>query len=199
MTSGRGLVAPVLLILVAAALAGIIGLEFGQHMPERDAMVPAPAARPSAPVAFAPAALADNAEHRVAVVLARPLFSPGRRPPAQPASISAVGVSLPRMTAVVVTPQGRRATFANGTDGSVVVTEGSRIGAYGVQSIEAGRVLLAGPDGLRVVTPSFDPKPPSPPAGPPAALLGLPDPQGLSGLGGAPPNLAVPGAAGFTR
>lgn len=94
------------------------------------------------------------------------------------------------MTGVIVTPAGRRAIFVNGAGKPTVVTEGERIGAYAVQSIEAGRVTLAGPDGQRVVATAFDPKPAPRTAGPA---------PGLPGLDGPPPTPAVPGAAGFPR
>ncbi len=97
---------------------------------------------------------------------------------------------LPRMTGVIVTPAGRRAIFVNGAGKPTVVTEGERIGVYAVQSIEVGRVMLAGPDGQRVVAPAFDPKPAPRTTGPA---------PGLPGLDGSSPPPAVPGTAGFPR
>ena len=154
-------------------------------------MVPAtaPLPAPAAP-ASKPAADADDAGRRVAEVLARPLFSPGRRPAAEAAGPAAAAAALPRMTGVIVTPAGRRAIFVNGAGKPTVVTEGERIGAYAVQSIEAGRVTLAGPDGQRVVATAFDPKPAPRTTGPAPGLPGLDDP---------PPTPAVPGTAGFPR
>ena len=170
-------------------------------------MVPAtaPLPAPAAP-ASTPAAGADEAGRRVAEVLARPLFDPSRRPAAQAAAGPAAATApLPRMTGVIVTPAGRRAIFVNGAGKPTVVTEGERIGVYAVQSIEAGRVTLAGPGGQRVVAPAFDPKP-APRTAVPAPGLpvypGLPGLQGLAGLAGLdgpPPTPAVPGAAGFPR
>jgi len=203
-TAGRGMVAPMLLVLAAAALGGTIALELGWRLPDSDLMVPAtaPLPAPAAP-ASTPAADADEAGRRVAEVLARPLFSPGRRPAAQAAAAPPAAVApLPRMTGVIVTPAGRRAIFANGAGKAVVVMEGGRIGAYAVQSIEAGRVTLAGPDGQRVVAPTFDPKPAARTTGPAPGLPGLPGLQGLAGLpglDGPPPVPAVPGMAGFPR
>ncbi len=97
---------------------------------------------------------------------------------------------LPRMTGVIVTPAGRRAIFVNGAGKPTVVTEGERIGVYAVQSIEVGRVMLAGPDGQRVVAPAFDPKTAPRTTGPA---------PGLPGLDGSSPPPAVPGTAGFPR
>ncbi len=207
MTAGRGMAAPVLLVLAAAALGGIIALELEWRLPDSDLVVSAtaPLPAPAAPVST-PAADADNAGRRVVEVLARPLFSPGRRPAAQAAAAPPAAVApLPRMTGVIVTPAGRRAIFVNGAGKPTVVTEGERIGAYAVQSIEAGRVTLAGPDGQRVVATAFDPKPAPRTAGPAPGLpgySGLPGLQGLAGLpglDGPSPTPAVPGTAGFPR
>ncbi len=204
MTAGRGMMAPMLLVLAVAALGGTIALELGWRLPDSDLMVPAtaPLPAPAAP-ASTRAADADDAGRRVAEVLARPLFSPGRRPAAQAAAAPPAAVApLPRMTGVIVTPGGRRAIFANGAGKAVVVMEGGRIGAYDVQSIEAGRVTLAGPDDKRVVSTAFDPKPAARAAGPAPGLPGLPGLQGLAGLpglDGPPPVPAVPGMAGFPR
>ena len=198
------MVAPLLLILAAAVLGGIIALELGQRMPDSDAMVPATATRPSVPAAPRPASApdVDGAGGQAAAILARPLFSPARRPAAQAAAgPGPAAAALPRMTGVIVTPAGRRAIFANGDGQPIVVIEGGRIGAYDVRSIEAGRVTLSGPDGTRVVAPAFDPKPPAQTAGAAPGLLGLPGLQGMSGLpgiDGPPPAPAVPGA-GFPR
>jgi len=205
-TAGRGMVAPMLLVLAAAALGGTIALELGWRLPDSDLMVPAtaPLPAPAAP-ASKPAADADDAGRRVAEVLARPLFSPGRRPAAEAAGPAAAAAVLPRMTGVIVTPTGRRAIFVNGAGKPTVVTEGERIGAYAVQSIEAGRVTLAGPDGQRVVAPAFDPRPAPRAAGPAPGLPGYPGLPGLQGLAGLPgldgppPTPAVPGTAGFPR
>jgi hypothetical protein len=204
MTAGRGMLAPMLVILVAAALGGTIALELGLRLPDSDLMSPATASLPApATPASMPAVDADDAGRRVAEVLARPLFSPGRRPAAEAAAAPPAAVApLPRMTGVIVTPAGRRAIFVNGAGKPIVVTEGERIGAYAVQSIEAGRVTLAGPDGQRVVAPAFDPKPAARAAGPAPGLPGLPGLQGLAGLpglDGPPPTPAVPGPAGFPR
>lgn len=205
MSGGRGWAVPALLILVAAALGGIIALELARRMPDSDAMVSATARRLPAPVAsaLAPSPDSDGVGRQVAVVLGRPLFSPGRRPAAQ-AAAPAGTTALPRLAAVTVTREGRRAIFDTGNDASVVVAAGDRVGAYEVRSIEVGRVTLAGPDGVRVVTPEFSKLPPRTAGPPPGApgLPGLPGLQGLSGLpgmDGPPPTPAVPGAAGFPR
>ena len=90
-----------------------------------------------------------------ATVLARPLFSPSRRPPAHAANPVAATASLPRLTAVLITDAGRRALFENAGGRPIVVTVGGRIGSYRVRSIAAGMVVLSGPDGETRLAPHF--------------------------------------------
>jgi hypothetical protein len=94
------------LAAIAFGLFGVIGLEVldWQAMPEEVALV-----RPlSAAPAGAPAAQAEPSERRVDwlnTILARPLFSPNRRPAAS--GSRSVG-GLPRLAGIVVTGHGRR-------------------------------------------------------------------------------------------
>ena len=202
MIAGRGILASLLLILAAAVMGGIMAFELGQRMPDGDAMVPATATRLPAPAAPAlmPAGDADVASHRAVEALARPLFSPGRRPAPQTVAVPlAAAASVPRMTSVIVTPVGRRAVFLSGAGKPVVVTEGERIGGYPVKLIEAGRVTLSGPNGTRVVSTVFDSKSPTGTAGPATGLPGLQGLVGLPGLDSPPPTPAIPGTTGFLR
>lgn len=92
----------------------------------------------------------------VTTTLARPLFSPNRRP-SEAAEIGAADtLGLPRLTGILVGPFGRRAIFAGNGRKPVVVDEGSRIDAYTVKSIGMAQVQLLGPNGLQSVQPSFD-------------------------------------------
>ncbi len=153
---------------------------------------PAPALRPDAarPAAQA-AAWAQTA-------LARPLFSPTRRPaPAPAAAAPGAPAGLPRVTAILVSPGGKSVIFAAGDGGKPVVAgEGSRVGAYQVQSIEVGRVTVLGPGGPQVLGPSFDESPPPKPSGAPdlSSLLGLPGlPPPKPGAPAADPGISIPG------
>jgi hypothetical protein len=119
-------------------------------------------------------------------VLARPLFSPGRRPPTAAAAAAAPGVAapgLPRVAGVVVTPAGRRAIFAVKGAKPLVLGEGGQVAGFTVQSIQAGQVTVRGPEGVRVLSPTFDPDAPAP-----ATPLGAAPP---------PPGLSIPGLPGF--
>ncbi|WP_216851311.1 hypothetical protein [Acidisphaera sp. L21] len=106
----------------------------------------------------------------IAAILTRPLFNPDRRP----TIAASVEVSpeyredLPRLTGIIVLPSGRQAIFAPNSEGarSIVATEGSQIGAWRVVAIRAEGVQVAGPDGERILRPSYANAPPAvaPPA-----------------------------------
>ena len=139
----------------------------------------APAPRPPAmPAVTAPARL--NGPEPIAAwteaILQRPVMNPDRRPErhdsgARPAA--PIRPEPPRLAGIVLTPQARRAIFAPAAEGapSIVVVEGARVEGWQVERIEAGSVHLAGPDGTRVVKPSFSNEPSAPS---PAAAGALP-------------------------
>jgi hypothetical protein len=148
------------LAAVVLGLSGVIGLEIlgWRSVPEDSAL-----ARPVrvAPVG-APAARAAPLEHRderLGIILARPLFSPDRRPAASGArSVS----GLPRLAGIVVTGSRKVAIFAAPSGGKpVVADEGGRLGAYDVKAINADGVTVVGPEGAMVLRPIFDPAPPA--------------------------------------
>ena len=195
MANGNGgAVLPICLGLLASCLAGIVALELTGGMPDSGAVTlprtstPTPAS--ARPAISGPERVASWAD----TVLARPLFSPTRRPPpvaAGPAAAPEAAAVLPRMTGVLVTPTLRRAIFAGPDGTSLVVPEGGRLGAFTVVSVRPGQAVVSGPDGQRTVSPAFDPNAPAPTtaaaAPPPPGLPGLPGFR-LSGggLGGVP-------------
>ncbi len=148
---------------------------------------------PAAPV---PPAAANHTQEWVETILARPLFAPNRRPPANaPAAAAAAPPPLPRVTGILIDGKSRSVIFANPGGRPVVVPEGGTMNGFRVQSIDTGQVVLSGPDGPRTLRPSFDPQPAA--SAPPAPAPGLPGLQGLTGIPGlpmlgAPPN-APPG------
>ncbi len=82
------------------------------------------------------------------------------RPPAvircSDSDVATAGPSgLPRLTGTLVGPSERSAIFAAAGRDPIVVHEGGRIDAYTVTSIEAGQVRLRGPDGMRILHPTF--------------------------------------------
>lgn len=181
----RGLLAPVVLVLVAAALVAVIWLELHSHFRDSGTMTPPSAAvLPTVPAGHPAAPDPGRIAQWAAAILARPLFSPDRRPPGVAVADAPVAVapSLPRVAGIVVTPAGRRAIFAEKGTKPLVLGEGGQVGGFTVQSIQAGQVTVRGPEGVRVLSPTFDPDAPAPP--PPGAAP-------------PPPSLSVPGLPGF--
>lgn len=198
------------LLGLAVVLAGTIALELKGVVADDNAMIPTnsrlPAARaePAAASAVTPAPIERGVDGRQAMVdgaLARPLFAATRRPAATAliaAPAAAAPANLPRLAGVLVNGGSRRAIFAGAGGGKpIVAQEGSQVGAYTVQAIEAGQVTLIGPGGVQVVRPSFDTRAPGQAAAPPpftaaagtapfaAANDVMPSLRGLPGFTGA--------------
>ena len=99
----------------------------------------------------------------------------------------------------MVSAQGSRAIFAaTGGGKAVVIGAGASIGGFMVQKIEAGQVTLVGADGrVRLLRPSFDPKPPPQSADnpgsktPAASTLVAPRPRPAAVIGSAPPGASA--------
>jgi hypothetical protein len=174
--------------LAAIALAASLVLESAPG--DGDAASSAAPARPAVmPINRAHGSAADHTDEWMAAALARPLFSPSRRPSSQAVTAAAAApfADLPRLSGILVTPTGRSAIFAPSGGGKpVVATEGSTLGTYVVRSIEPEQVTLAGPKGTRVLHPAFD----RPPAAPVPLPVLLPrrsadtGPPGRSGVAG---------------
>jgi hypothetical protein len=99
-------------------------------------------APPSGPVT--PGA-AEQAGHWAATALARPLFSPNRRPSTEAV---AAGDQPLKLQGTIVVPAARLAIFAPPGGGkSVVVRERDRMGGLGIDEIRPGEVAATGPDG----------------------------------------------------
>lgn len=153
------------LALVGAGLLATIGVEIGSARP---APAPTVAARANPSAAAPPPAQGDDATDRAGLmqtVLARPLFSATRRPPAAAAvaSSAAPEATLPRMTAILIDGDRRSAIFAARAGGKPsVIAEGGHLGPFTVQTIEPQQVTVVGPEGKRTLRTSFDPHP-SPP------------------------------------
>jgi hypothetical protein len=158
------------LFTAGVVFAGVIQWELSGS----DHPVPLPEARPrhSGPQPSFPREV-EQVRAWVATALARPLFSPDRRPATEPGQQTAAPAGLPRLAGIMVGPFGRSAIFA-GDPKPAVIQEGGRIGAYTVKSIDSAQVQVAGPDGLRTIRPSFQPAPPKPTAPEPSRRPGLP-------------------------
>jgi len=132
--------------VIGAFLIATVGWEIDSaHEPD-----PAPGAAPPArhaaasPKPAAPAA-EDQAGRWAATALARPLFSPDRRPSTD---IIAAGDLPLKLQGTIVVPPARVAIFAPPGGGkSVVVHERDRMGALGIDEIRPGEVAATGPSG----------------------------------------------------
>jgi len=175
-------------LVPAAALAGVLAIELQPLFVSGQEAVsaPTPLRIPSRPAAAAPGVQREA----LAAILARPLFSPGRRPAAGPTAAAAPPAALPRLTGTILHGSDRSVIFAPAGGGKPVVAhEGTEVGGYKVQAIQAGSVTVSGPDGVHVLRPAFDPQSTAvgTPALPPGATgPGLPNLQGLRGFAGLP-------------
>ncbi|MGD0108333.1 MAG: hypothetical protein ABSC06_30490 [Rhodopila sp.] len=152
---GPGL--PIGLALLFASLCAAIGLEIV------NLLVSQPADRPVRAIAPLRTDSATNTEPPIQLdaslnqVLARPLFSPDRRPVAS--AVQTVR-GLPRLTGIVITDSRQFAIFAAPAGGHVTVVEvGARVGSYEVRAITDTGVTLTGPEGTTLLRPIFDPTP----------------------------------------
>lgn len=93
------------------------------------------------------------------IVLARPLFRADRRP--VPAAGVSVSITLPRLSAIIVTRTSRSAIFAGDGSKPVIVFEGGRLGLYQLRRISPDSVTLVGPNGPVTLRPQFSTAAPS--------------------------------------
>jgi len=183
--------------LVSAALVAVIAFE------TTGTPVPPSAVAPPPPPLGLPVAADADVQALVPVILARPLFSPDRRPKAGPA---AVGVTddMPRLAGMLIDRSDRHAIFQPTGDAKpVIVAVGDQVGGYKVQEITAEAVTLAGPKGTLVLQPKPDPSLVN--ATPAQALPGIPPRPGpnvprqtLPGGMQLPPGVANPFAGQAT-
>lgn len=139
--------------LCAVTLVAVIAVELATGEP------PAPSVQPGPVAALATQALqSDPMPGQVATLLARPLFSPDRKPDVMPSSDDS---GLPHLTGIVVTRTDRKAIFSTLDGGrGVVVGQGDQVGAYHVQQITTVDVMLIGADGPHTLRPTFLATPP---------------------------------------
>jgi len=140
----------------ALALCGVIAVEIAGREARPQAVFGRPASPTPARDAISLAEPPAEPDVRLKAILARPLFSPDRRPmPSAARSVS----GLPRLTGIIVTEQRRFALFA-AAGKTIIAEQGLRLGAYDVMAISVSGVTVAGPEGTTVLRPIFDPTPP---------------------------------------
>ncbi len=184
-----GTVAFTTLFGAAMALIAMLAVELQPSAVDDQPAVPPPTLlRNASRAAAVPPGILQQA---FTAILARPLFSPSRRPAAIAIASAAPPAVLPRLAGTIVHGVERSVIFTLGTGGKAVIAhEGSEVGGYTVQTIQAGRVTIAGPDGEHVLRPTFGPQTGASaqtPIGTPAL------PPGLAG----PASLNLPGLRGF--
>ncbi len=176
------------LLGLGIALSATIALELTGRVGDEGGMIatspPPPDVRPSP--AVAPTRSHNGRQELPNGILARPLFAATRRPAAVLAGPAAAPANLPRLAGILVNGGKRSVIFAASEGGRpTVAQEGTQVGAYTVQSIEAGQVTLSGPSGARVLRPTFDPQSKGPSALPgPGAAAATDVMQSLRGLPG---------------
>ena len=107
-----------------------------------------PAPRPSAARLAPPEALTAEA-------LARPLFSPTRRPPSSDGPASAE-LADKRLAGIVISPQQRLAIFAVKGAKPLMLKEGAAIDGWQIETITSVDVSLRGPSGTRTLRPRME-------------------------------------------
>jgi hypothetical protein len=180
-----------ILLVAAAGLAVTLSWELGAFALPATRIAPHPrAAVTTAPPEAAP----DHTGEWIAAFLARPVFSPDRRPAATIASTPGVRLpeGLPRLSGVLVGPFGRSAIFAADGRKPLVVDVGGHIDAWTVRVIDADAVEVSGPGGARTLHPSF--ASPSDTSLPGTSLPGM-SPPGVSPPGAPPGGVSPPGAS----
>jgi hypothetical protein len=97
--------------------------------------------------------IAQDRSSETEAILARPMFQPDRRPLPQATASPKLG----RLAGIVVSGTEKYLIFAGSSEGKpIAVKEGDHVDADIVQSISEDHATLAGPDGVRTITPSFN-------------------------------------------
>lgn len=102
----------------------------------------------------APSRPAPPLDELVSASLARPLFSPDRRPSVSPQSTAADGK---RLAGIVIEPDRRLAIFAAAGGKPLTVGEGDSVDGWRIESITESEVSLVGAQGSRRLQPKPDP------------------------------------------
>lgn len=140
----------------------------------------------------------NHVEQSVSTLLARPLFSPTRRPDpvAETAggALTAGGDELPRLAGIILSSGMKLAIFQRGDNSKPIVgSEGKVISGWTVKSISGDKVTMSGPHGTRTLEPQLDRSAAAPAPGLPGAAL-APAAQPTLGAHIAAPALAPPPA-----
>jgi hypothetical protein len=99
-----------------------------------------------------------RAEEAAAAILARPLFSPTRQPPARDGGDKRTdpGLDDVRLTGIVIEPERHLAIFAMPGAKPIARSEGGTVNDWRVESITPDAVALTGPAGSATLRPKAD-------------------------------------------
>jgi hypothetical protein len=147
------------LMLTGVAACAALGLETVLVVPDAASSPEPPHAERAVPPAMAVAGVDDAA--LVAQIAARPLFTPGRRPPQPPPEAPPViAITKPewnwRFAGLMIAPGRREALFLRGGE-QRAVAEGEEIDGWTLASVRADGVTLEDSDGSRTLTPEAQP------------------------------------------
>jgi len=141
-------------LLASVCLAAALPLELSSHVTEP--LSPSIVAKPD--VKHAIVSDVPAVGPLVATALARPLFSPTRRPPeSEQDGHSDTSLNDLRLTGILTMPDQRFAIFV-GSDGKPLVrSKGEMIGVWRIENVAAQSLLLSGPSGTTTLEPKADP------------------------------------------
>ena len=144
---------PLLAFALMCVLAGLILLEVRAGVPRHTLPLVTAPAPPSIRTVASAGVAALALQEWTQTILARPLFSPSRRP-GHAAAVSAV---VPRLAGIIIDAKGARAIFANPGDvRAIIAGAGAHAGPYLIRAVAASGVSVIGPDGPQVLHPSYD-------------------------------------------
>lgn len=146
------------LLLLGCAVFGLaIFTELGEFTaaPDDPRGIERPLRRPAPGAASSPLR-APHLAQLVATTLARPLFSPTRRPAQQRDGSGNTGIADMRLTGIVTAPGERLAIFAVTGAKPLIVQEGEEVGGWRIEGITPAAVSLSGPGGATTLQPKPD-------------------------------------------
>lgn len=142
-----GSVAGLLALLILIETQTVGGMETGVLAPASGEMRPSRGATQVVPTSRA------VQQSWAGTILARPIFSPSRRP----SEVAAASTELPRLAGIIIGPSGATAIFASAESRAIMARSGMRAGPYLVREVAANGVSVVGPNGPQVLHPSYDP------------------------------------------
>ena len=145
-----------------ALLGAVVVIEVALTRPAAELPGKTPGAAAD-PAPAAPLAEGPNLDRLLDETLARPLFSPSRRPAAEAAAGGSSDTDLDniRLTAIMIEPNRRLAIFAVADGKPLELGEGDMLNGRRISAISLNEVSLVGPAGTETLQPKAAPAPPA--------------------------------------